>query len=455
MKTTQKGSILVGLLWCLALLSVVVIGVLHTSRLELIVVKNYGDRIQAHYLAVAGIERAKALLYRDARDRSRSGVNHSGNLYDSPSDFRAVKYGRGTFTVLRRARPDEGGGVLYGVSDEESRLNINNISLEQLGQIDGMTPDIAAAIVDWRDPDHEITPGGAEAEYYTSLTPPRLPRDGPFQTVRELLMVRGMSSQMLFGDDRHANGMLPVQQEGAEDSGANADFGWGELLTTDSAVDDVSATGETRVNIQEADENTLAGVRGFTPQIAHSIVVYRGQNRLQSIADLLDVPAAQNNNQPGQANQPNNANQNQTGTPNQQNNDPNAPKVISTDLLMEVADGVTVQSGGTLAGIVNINTASRDVLICLPGVTRQLADGIISYRRSTGFFPNIAYLLRVEGMTTDIFKQVAPLISARSETFRILCEGRVPSSGARQRLQEIVHLGLHSVSTVSYREDDL
>ena len=57
-----KASILVGLLWCLALLSVVVIGILHTARLDLLVVKHYGDRIQAHYLALAGIEKAKAPL---------------------------------------------------------------------------------------------------------------------------------------------------------------------------------------------------------------------------------------------------------------------------------------------------------------------------------------------------------------------------------------------------------
>lgn len=81
---SRQGSVLVGLLWCLALLSVVVIGVLHTARMDLLVTKNYGDRIQAHYLALAGIEKAKALLYQDARERSRSGRHHSGALYDAP-----------------------------------------------------------------------------------------------------------------------------------------------------------------------------------------------------------------------------------------------------------------------------------------------------------------------------------------------------------------------------------
>src|SRR5215475_2958723 len=118
-QTASGGSVLVGVLWCLALLSVVVIGVLHTARMNLQVVKNYGDRIQAHYLAVAGIEKAKALLYQDARQRSRNAVNHSGQLSDSAQEFRDVHFGRGTFRVFHRGRPDEGGGILFGVSDEE------------------------------------------------------------------------------------------------------------------------------------------------------------------------------------------------------------------------------------------------------------------------------------------------------------------------------------------------
>jgi len=105
--------------------------------------------------------------------------------------------------VFHRARPDEGGGVLYGVSDEESRLNINNASAEELGKLYAMTPDIVAAVLDWRDEDNAASPGGAEAEYYLSLQPPYLPRNGPVQTIRELLMVRGMDSELFLGKDRH------------------------------------------------------------------------------------------------------------------------------------------------------------------------------------------------------------------------------------------------------------
>src|SRR5947209_4475787 len=143
---TVSGSVLIGLLWCLAILSIVVVGVLHTARLDLTVGKNFGDRIQAHYLAIAGIEQAKALLYQDALERSRSGQNHTGNLYDAPQQFREVPLGRGEFRIFRRGGEDEGGGIVYGVSDEERRLNMNYISMQDMRNLQGMTPDVSAAI---------------------------------------------------------------------------------------------------------------------------------------------------------------------------------------------------------------------------------------------------------------------------------------------------------------------
>ncbi len=448
----------------MALLSLIVIGVLHTTRMDLVVVKNYGDKIQARYLAVAGVEKTKALLYADARQRSRSGVNHNGDLYDSPDHFRDVQFGRGQFQVFRRGRADEGGRIIYGVSDEESRLNVNQASLDDFAKLEGMTPDISAAIVDWRSSNNnDLTPGGAGPDYYLSLRPPYLPRNAPIQTIRELLMVRGLSRELLLGRDRRQNGLVDSLDEGGSETVVDdpQDTGWAGLMTVDSLVNNVNAGGYDRVNIQNADQAALTGVNGITDDIAKAIVAWRGQNRLNSIADLLDVVAAQNNNQPGQQGNANpaqgsqdNSQANPQANP-QANQNPSGPKVISDALLLQIADDLTAQSDSDLSGLVNINTASLEVLACLPGVDRQLAQAIISFRQSNGFFSNVAWLLRVPGMTTDTFKQLCPRVTVRSETFRILCEGKVTSTGARQRIQEIVHIGLRSVTTLSYREDDL
>ena len=121
----NSASILVGLLWCVVLLSLVVISVLHTTTIDLKIAKNYGDKIQAHYLALAGIEKTKALLHQAARNRTGNATATERELYDAPDKFREISFGRGQFSVFHRATPTDGGGIIFGVSDEESRLNIN------------------------------------------------------------------------------------------------------------------------------------------------------------------------------------------------------------------------------------------------------------------------------------------------------------------------------------------
>ena len=106
---------------------------------------------------------------------------------------------------------------------------------------------------------------------------------------------------------------------------------------------------------------------------------------------------------------------------------------------------------GAPAAPININTAPTEVLSCLPGVDERIAQAIVSYRQSSGFFPNIAWLLKVPGLGRDVFRQLCPKVTARSETFRILSEGK--AGGARQRLLAIVRVGTSEVTTVSYRED--
>jgi len=446
----QEASILVGLLWCLALLSVLAVGVLHTVRMDLLVGKNFGDRIQAHYLALAGVEKARALLYQNAHDRSRSRTSHDHTLYDNAAQFRDITLGRGVYRVIRRARSDEGGGIVYGVSDEESRLNLNTATTDELNLLPGMTPDVLAAIDGWRG-GNKLTTAVAENDYYASLRPPSQPRGGSFETVRELLMVRGVTPQLVYGRDAHLNELLDVAGENGEEFATPGavetdDLGWANSLTVNSTVNNVNAAGEDRVNVQTADEQSLTALPGVTAPIARAIVTYRGQNQLQSIADLLDVTAIQNQDQ------------NQGGRPARGGNAGNAPsgsRAISPELFTEIADDVTVGSDSALAGAVNLNTAGVEVLICLPGMDRQLAQAVISQRQSNGFFTGLGDLLKVQGMTPDILKQIAPLVTTRSETYRILSEGRVTSTGARQRIQAVVHVGLSELQTLSWREDDL
>ncbi len=431
----QRGSILVGVLWCVALLALVVVSVLRTSQLDLVLAKHHGDDVQAHYLALAGVEKAKALLAAELRQSKRAARSPSNELEDSPAQFQEVVLGRGRFSV--RHRDPDRPGWRYGLMDESARLNLNVAPTNELIRIPGLTLDLAAAILDWRDGDNAVSTGGAEIDHYSSLQPPHAVSNGPFQTVRELLMVRGVTSAHLTGRTGARNGDAP-----------NAgDTGWEELLTVHSAAPETTLAGEERVNVQTADEKTIAGVRGFTQEIAKAIVAHRNQNRIESLLDLLDVPAAPAQGAVG----PNGVPLSRGG------GNPNGPKVISETLLQEVADNLTTGDGNESRGTgqINVNTASAAVLACLPGVEAPLAQAILAQRASAGPFAHPLGLLKVTGMNRELLKPLLPRITTRSETYRIQAEGLVTGRGNRRHLEVVVRASTTGFTTLAYREDDL
>jgi competence ComEA-like helix-hairpin-helix protein len=279
--------------------------------------------------------------------------------------------------------------------------------------------------------------------------------------VRELLMVRGVTPALLLGNDDNQNGFLDSEDDPADPAPLGSkpapppNPGWAALLTVNSTDKNVDASGKDRVNVQTDDQTTLATVSGITPSIAAAIISYRGQHPLQTLDDLLSV-TAQNSNQGGQnGNTGDGSSPPQVVNPQGRQNDSgnSGATVISQDLLEQIADEVTIEGQTDLPGMININTASLKVLTCLPGVDQRLAQAIINYRSSTGYFANVAGLLKVDGMTRAIFKQIAPLVTTRSETFRIMAEGKINSSGVSQRMEVIVHIGRSDIETLAYRED--
>ena len=49
----------------------------------------------------------------------------------------------------------------------------------------------------------------------------------------------------------------------------------------------------------------------------------------------------------------------------------------------QIADKLTTSSETTLPGLVNVNTAPKEVLLCLPGLEESDADALVSYRKPT------------------------------------------------------------------------
>lgn len=60
--------------------------------------------------------------------------------------------------------------------------------------------EIVDALIDWMDPDDEESEYGAESGYYRSLSTPYECRNGPITEISELLLVKGITPRLLYGE---------------------------------------------------------------------------------------------------------------------------------------------------------------------------------------------------------------------------------------------------------------
>ena len=94
----------------------------------------------------------------------------------------------------------------YGVEDEEGKININmldaavlSVFFQKVGEIKREVADeIAYSVVDWRDTDDSLSHPeyGAEKDYYEDLDIPYGYKNYKFESIEELLLVRGMTPEI-------------------------------------------------------------------------------------------------------------------------------------------------------------------------------------------------------------------------------------------------------------------
>lgn len=178
-----------------------------------------------------------------------------------------------------------GGGSSSLASSAESASQ--GIGSQMLLGVPGMTQEIADAILDFLDADEETRPYGCEyADYYQQLQPAYRPLNGPLTSIEQLLLVRGVTPQLLYGYDQNRNGVLDASEQNqmamgvqvggmpgaapmattSSSSATSADgsqpvqpspLGWAPYLTLHSQERNVAADGTKRVNINADDLQQL------------------------------------------------------------------------------------------------------------------------------------------------------------------------------------------------------
>src|SRR5690349_12312883 len=135
---SRKGTVLILALWSLGLLVVFALAIGMRIQQKITLTSRLEKRAQLYYAAEAGIKRAVSLLKKDlAQQRSiRKTV-----LFNAPSLFKGIPLGSLFFDVGYGAANDSehpSGVAVYGIVDEERKININNCdrsTLENLFRI--------------------------------------------------------------------------------------------------------------------------------------------------------------------------------------------------------------------------------------------------------------------------------------------------------------------------------
>ena len=261
----RSGSVLLIVLVVVAMLTLAAYNYTQTMLTELEATTMYGADVQAREAADSGVEYVATILA-NRTDPNLENLIHNPNVFlgktVSPS---ARLRGNARFTIIAPVEHDVAGNAIrYGLMDESAKLNLNlldRLKLEEeqvqnlLMNLPNMTVEIIDAMLDWIDADDTKRPYGAESEIYEALTPPYKAKNGPLESIDELLLVQGITPALLYGEDANRNGLLdPNENDGdqsppLDNADGVLDHGWVAYLTAHSREANRRADGAKKIDV--------------------------------------------------------------------------------------------------------------------------------------------------------------------------------------------------------------
>jgi general secretion pathway protein K len=199
----EQGVALLLVLVFVAVLSVIVVEFCYEARVEAALVSAGRHEFEALTAARSAVASGVSLL---ASDLYVTAVLEDGSSgYDSLEELWA--------TGLPMQSINEG-TMQCSIDDEWGKLNLNALFYESTGEMNeplvqalrflfterGAEQDPVDAILDWIDPDSDERAGGAESPYYAGLEGPYGCKNGPLDSLDELLLIQGITPELFFGD---------------------------------------------------------------------------------------------------------------------------------------------------------------------------------------------------------------------------------------------------------------
>ncbi|NWF98829.1 MAG: general secretion pathway protein GspK [Nitrospirae bacterium] len=250
----ENGIALIIVLWILTILMVLALSFSYAARTEIYSTIAFRESIEEKFLAEAGIQRAITELFYHQMYKDQTIELEGLDVWKTDNTLYDIQTGGGACTIR--------------IMDEMGKVDINagsEVVLKNLFVNSGVQPEQADIIVDsmmdWKDPDDLHRLNGAESDYYMSLPVPYKAKDANFDTLEELLLVKGMSPEILYGNNEKA-GVI-------------------DFLTVNSR--------QRRININAAPREVLMAVPGITPELADTIINLR-QNSIIDSPQMIALP---------------------------------------------------------------------------------------------------------------------------------------------------------------------
>jgi len=219
----KKGVALILSLVFIALLSILVVEFLYEAEVEASLAYSQQGDLEAYLSAKSAVAKAMAYLAEDNLNTMMSGAP------PVDSDFDLL-----TFNMSAGIEPLNNALMRASISDEYGKINLNALLVPQSGGEPqertplvnalreffalrdtgkGASPEIIVdSILDWldyNDGDSE-RPQGAENDYYMGLENPYSCKNGPMDSIEELLLIKGITPEIYFGDPE--KGQLPLSE---------------------------------------------------------------------------------------------------------------------------------------------------------------------------------------------------------------------------------------------------
>jgi type II secretory pathway component PulK len=428
--SSSRASVLIIVLWVAFGLVAVTLYFADSMFMEMKAADNRVASLEADQ-AIEG-----AALYVSNVLATRSNLMMNAMVIPTPDNVNfhadAVKVGDATFWLLGRDTNDlqtstQGDEPVWGLIDEASKLNLNSAGTNTQC-LPRMTINTAAAIYDWTTSSNaQPSPNGAKSETYSTLQPPYLCKNGPYETVDELRLVYGMNLDILYGEDANRNGILdPNENDGNalppyDNSDGILDPGALEYVTVWSHEPSTSTNGTARIAV-----NNTTALQQFIETNYPSLSQYLTPFGISGTGGSGGGAGGTTTRGAGGASGGTGSGGGGLGN--------GAGGAASTALAPNSVLDFYIRSGmpetdfqqiepflmnTNLTGLININTATAVTLASIPGIGSNLAPQVLAYRQSNPpLTPSITWLKNVLTSTDPTtIAQIGPYITPYSYQF--------------------------------------